>query len=220
MLSKHILAHRGCWGRSEEKNTDRALLKAFHLGFGLETDLRDWNGEIVISHDPPTSNERGEDLLSFDWLARSYAEMRCKGVLALNVKADGLAHRIHQTCRVYGITDYFVFDMSVPDSLQYMSSELPVFVRDSEYESPERFANRRYAGVWCDNFTGEHNQLFAISTAIKANKIPAVVSPELHGRQHFDFWAQLKSKFASELETIYLCTDFPEQAKKFYGDCK
>ena len=59
-----ILAHRGYWLKEEEKNTEIAFERAFDNGFGVETDLRDLKGEIVISHNMPCGNEMAfEELL-------------------------------------------------------------------------------------------------------------------------------------------------------------
>ena len=52
-----ILAHRGLWTIENEKNTIEALRNALEEGFGIETDIRDCCGEIVISHNPPKGNE-------------------------------------------------------------------------------------------------------------------------------------------------------------------
>ena len=46
-----IIAHRGFWISAEEKNTQTAFLRALENGFGIETDLRDFDGTLVISHD-------------------------------------------------------------------------------------------------------------------------------------------------------------------------
>ena len=52
-----ILAHRGFWKKESEKNTQIAFERAFDKGFGIETDLRDIKGEIVISHNMPVGGE-------------------------------------------------------------------------------------------------------------------------------------------------------------------
>ena len=59
-----ILAHRGFWTEPAEKNSREALERAFREGFGIETDIRDRNGALVVSHDPPV----GDGLMSFDEL--------------------------------------------------------------------------------------------------------------------------------------------------------
>ena len=51
-----ILSHRGYWKTAEEKNTATAMHRSFSLGFGTETDVRDYNGKLVISHDIPDSS--------------------------------------------------------------------------------------------------------------------------------------------------------------------
>ena len=56
MKKSNILAHRGLWFCEEEKNSSNALFKALDLGFGIETDVRDLCGELIISHDPPMLN--------------------------------------------------------------------------------------------------------------------------------------------------------------------
>ncbi|HDG1702299.1 TPA: hypothetical protein PFE33_004667, partial [Kluyvera ascorbata] len=39
-----------------EKNTQTAFERSFSLGFGTETDIRDFGGELVISHDIADQN--------------------------------------------------------------------------------------------------------------------------------------------------------------------
>ena len=48
-----ILSHRGFWREVAEKNKLVAFDYSFSLGFGTETDVRDFGGELVISHDIP-----------------------------------------------------------------------------------------------------------------------------------------------------------------------
>ncbi|UVV76362.1 hypothetical protein NXW84_21120 [Bacteroides fragilis] len=45
-----IIAHRGFWNKESEKNTLTAIKRAIDNGYGFETDYRDNNGTIVISH--------------------------------------------------------------------------------------------------------------------------------------------------------------------------
>ena len=52
-----ILSHRGYWKAPIEKNTREAFVRSFALGFGTETDIRDYMGELVISHDIPRGGE-------------------------------------------------------------------------------------------------------------------------------------------------------------------
>lgn len=50
-----IISHRGYWKCKNEKNTKIAFNRSFNMGYGIETDIRDFRGELVISHDIATS---------------------------------------------------------------------------------------------------------------------------------------------------------------------
>ncbi|MGH2941268.1 MAG: phosphodiesterase, partial [Solirubrobacteraceae bacterium] len=47
------LAHRGLWLAPEQRNTLAAFYDAFEHGCGVEIDVRDLDGALVVSHDPP-----------------------------------------------------------------------------------------------------------------------------------------------------------------------
>ena len=51
-----ILSHRGYWKDVNEKNQQVSFERSFSLGFGTETDIRDYKGELVISHDIADEN--------------------------------------------------------------------------------------------------------------------------------------------------------------------
>ena len=48
-----ILSHRGYWKSEKERNQEVAFHRSFDLGYGTETDIRDIQGKLVISHDMP-----------------------------------------------------------------------------------------------------------------------------------------------------------------------
>ena len=55
-----------------------------------------------------------------------------------------------------------------------------------------------------------------INDHIKHGKKVCVVSPELHGRQYYDFWTKLKvMKLMNE---IMICTDYPNEAEGFFNE--
>jgi hypothetical protein len=87
-----ILCHRGYWKEPSEKNSDTALRRGFSLGLGTETDIRDLNGELVISHDPAKPG-----VLTFaDLLSMTPPN----ALLALNVKSDGLPSLLLSNCKL------------------------------------------------------------------------------------------------------------------------
>ncbi|WP_191218680.1 hypothetical protein [Agrobacterium salinitolerans] len=209
MVKGRILAHRGFWIKPEEKNSKGALLRALNSGYGIETDVRDLNGDLVISHDPPTV-----EALSFEWLLDQYVQTNSVGVLALNIKSDGLAKQLNNMLADRSIVSAFVFDMSVPDTLSYLSLETAVFCRMSEYEPTAAFDT---PGVWLDNFSGEFDQLGSAAKLFEQKKAVAFVSPELHKRPHREFWQKLKPHVLEHNERVLICTDFPDQAEEYFG---
>ena len=78
-----ILSHRGFWKNSDEKNKFSSFERTIKNGFGTETDLRDYNGEIVISHDIANNN-----VLNLDHIFSLFSDLEL--TLALNIKSDGL----------------------------------------------------------------------------------------------------------------------------------
>ena len=51
-----ILCHRNAWNVDAEKNSIAALKKAIALGYDFESDVRDYRGKLVISHDIADEN--------------------------------------------------------------------------------------------------------------------------------------------------------------------
>jgi len=130
-----ILSHRGLWRAPEEKNTTAAFLRSFELGFGTETDIRDCDGKLVISHDPPEA--RAEPLPLHVFL--DLYDRHGNGLpLALNIKADGLQSRVCDHITAYGIRNYFCFDMSVPDTRGYPRAGVSSASRARANTSPTR----------------------------------------------------------------------------------
>ena len=109
-----VLAHRGYWREQEERNTHAALRRALEGGFGFETDIRDYMGELVISHNiADESCQKAEEV--FRWLAE-HGDKYC---FAVNIKADGLKYLLAGLLEKYRVTNYFTFDMSVPQMVEY-----------------------------------------------------------------------------------------------------
>ncbi len=49
----NVISHRGLWAEAEESNTIAAFQRSFLAGYGTEIDVRDLDGTLVVSHDPP-----------------------------------------------------------------------------------------------------------------------------------------------------------------------
>ena len=209
-----VLSHRGYWKEAGEKNAEAAFRRSFALGFGTETDVRDCAGRLVISHDPPAGGELGFgdmlDLLDGRDLP-----------LALNIKADGLAARVRGELAARNLLKAFVFDMSVPDTLQQLQHGNRVYVRLSEYEPaiPTLWLGRA-AGVWLDGFHSEWWTPELIERLTSQNMAVCVVSPDLHKRPPEAAWGAMKSHSFSRPDLVQICTDRPEDAAAWFGDTR
>jgi hypothetical protein len=215
MSKMEILAHRGWWTSREDQNSLDALTRALTAGFGVETDIRDCAGRLVVSHDMPTA-----PLLSLDALLDRHANIPQAGTLALNVKADGLASALISAIQERKISNYFVFDMSVPDTLHYLKAEAPVFTRRSEFETGSAL-DQQADGLWLDAFHAPFAPLADIHYAKDLGKSIALVSPELHRKDHLQAWSVWREAMASRHNDVshwMVCTDFPERADGFFNN--
>jgi hypothetical protein len=212
-----ILAHRGLWSQPAERNSLSALTSALAEGFGVETDVRDLGGELVVSHDPPLAGAM--PLAAF---LDAYARIPAAGLLALNIKADGLQLALAQALdsRRIGPDRYFVFDMAVPDALGYLRRGMPSFTRQSEIEPVPAFIDRA-DGIWLDCFEKDWINGPDILGHCGAGRRVALVSPELHGRDRQAAWGEWRGAYR-ELQRrglggrIMICTDHPREAKAFF----
>ena len=113
---------------------------------GIEIDVRDYDGELRLVHDPLLGGERLDDLLA----AYRHA------LVIFNTKCDGLVDPILALAARYGIRDYFFLDLANPTLINLARRGVrQIAVRFSEYE-PLEFA-LAFAGqvdwVWVDCFT-------------------------------------------------------------------
>lgn len=207
-----VISHRGYWKSVEEKNTVTAFKRSFDLGFGTETDLRDLDGEIVISHDMPTKKEA---LLSFDDFLSIFVAYDRSLPLALNIKSDGLQDKVQASLSKYQVENYFLFDMAVPDMLVSINSGLTCFTRQSEFER-ETVLYEKVQGVWMDEFSEQWITEEQIKLHVHHKKKIYIVSPELHKRQHLSRWEDYRSYDNDLIKHCYLCSDLPEEARAFF----
>lgn len=207
-----ILAHRGYWNEQIQNNSPEALKKALDAGFGFESDLRDYHGELVISHNiADEKSQKAEDV--FQWL-REYHDQYC---FAINIKADGLKEQLKQMLEKYQLENYFTFDMSVPQMIEYRDYGLRYFTRQSEVET-ELVLYEEAAGVWIDGFWDDlwiSEEL--LCGHIQKGKTVCLVSPDLHKREYLEFWHRLK-QYSIDFDRVMLCTDYPEEAKEYFKE--
>lgn len=201
----YIIAHRGYWEKESEKNTKIAFERAFDNGFGIETDLRDTKGKIVISHNMPAGDE-----MTFEELLQLLDNRDLP--LALNIKADGQAAEIKQLLDKYNHTNYFTFDMSIPEMVVQHKLGLKVFTGLSDIV-PYPILQEQAKGVWLDCFNSDWFGEKEILDLLNQGKQVCVVSPDLHNREYKYIWEKYKN-----LSGFMICTDYPNEAREFFYD--
>ncbi|QQM30627.1 phosphodiesterase [Martelella lutilitoris] len=207
-----ILSHRGLWETAAEKNTEAAFRRSFDRGFGTETDLRDHNGEIVIAHDMAQGGEMPFSAFLEIMDGRNLT-------LALNIKADGLGAEIKAILEDFGHSNYFVFDMSLPDLVRQIEDGLTVFTGLSDLQPHPPLLESSH-GVWLDCFRSDWFGPGLIDALIAQKKRVCVVSADLHRRDVGIQWPIIKSAQSLNSEALLLCTDMPEKAKDAFEEAR
>lgn len=207
-----ILAHRGYWNQNIEKNSPEALRTALEKGFGFESDVRDYMGRMVISHNIATAQSQDAEEV-FKWLHEFHDEF----CFAVNIKADGLKDILKEYIEKYSISNYFLFDMSIPQMVEFREMGFRFFTRQSEVE-PNPTMYKDASGVWIDGFwRTDWITKELLDGHISNGKEVCLVSPDLHGNEDYKaFWQQLADN-EIDLNKVILCTDHPEEAREFFN---
>ena len=162
-----IIAHR--------INTIDQLQNLNH-NFGAEIDIRSFNNELVIGHDPFSNYVNLND-----WLSQYKHK-----TLILNVKEEGLEEFLLSKMKFYKIKKFFILDQGFPYLIKtLMSGEKRCSVRLSEYESIETVLNLKgkVDWVWIDFFSKFPLNLEEYFILKKHKFKLCIVSPELQGHE-------------------------------------
>lgn len=208
-----IIAHRGFWQKESEKNTLLALRRALDNGFGIETDLRDYCGKLVISHNiSDDKSPLAEDIFNY------YETIKSKAVLALNVKADGIQVLLKPLLEKYQILNYFLFDMSIPELVVNVKEKLKFYTRHSDIEN-ECVMYDKACGVWVDSFyCNRWLSIDKIKSHLDSGKSVCIVSPELHSNDYKAVWELIKKENLHNNIHLSLCTDLPMIAREYFNE--
>lgn len=202
-MKKWILAHRGEWSQEVPANSLASLNNAILHGFGIETDVRDQNSELVISHDPCSDKDY-----------EGFEQFLIQGSrIAINIKSDGLLSKIEPLKGLLNDSGSFVFDCSFPELLRFKRAGIPHAIRMSEFEK-DLYWEPNF--IWLDAFESDW-WLEDVDILKMMEKIPTViVSPELHKRDFTNVWDKALMMRLSGLD-ISICTDFPNELASAAG---
>jgi glycerophosphoryl diester phosphodiesterase len=197
-LKSRIYCHRGLWTSVDQQNTSGAFEDAIRSGFGIETDVRDRLGSIVISHDPVISSFAELDKLP-----------KTSTPIAFNIKADGLLEIDNAAFQEYLWNQgSFVFDGSIPEMRKYRERNLPHALRLSEHEREVAWLSQY---IWLDAFESDWWIEEEVLKLFTEKHFVVVVSPELHGRPKSRVWEIVRDEMLNGNPNLGICTDHPDQ---------
>lgn len=210
----NIIGHRGLWESASEQNSLQAFMRALDKGIGIELDVFLLDGSLVVTHDPPDSSSTYTQLADVLDLVDGMDSIS----IAINVKQDGLVDALTDVLPRHREINYFCFDMSIPETIKYLSAGLRFAVRASEFEHPPAELLVHASAIWLDSLKHvwwSHSTLKELHSVFPAGQI-VIVSPELHGRTPKTAWDVL-DHFQDEDCRLALCTDFVAEARSFFG---
>ena len=146
------------------------------INYGIEVDLRDFNGNIILAHDPFIDG----NLLMF------FLKFYNHSFIILNIKSEGIEYKVLEIIKLYNIKNYFFLDSTIPMINNLIKiGEKNIAIRYSEYETIETVLNftNKVNYVWVDCFYDYilNNSIFKI---LKNNNfLICIVSPELQNRE-------------------------------------
>lgn len=152
-------------------------LKQIPCEFGIELDIRDYKDNLILQHDP---FKNGED---FEIFLNHYNH----GTMILNIKSEGIEHRILGLLNKYKINEYFFLDSSFP-MINVLSSngEKNIALRFSEFEGSDTILSmyKKIKWIWVDCFTKLPITIEKYKIFKEHNYNLCLVSPELQNQDH------------------------------------
>jgi hypothetical protein len=144
--------------------------------YGVEVDIRDYNGRIILSHDPLIDGESLEHYL------KKYKHK----FIIFNIKSERLEYEVLKLVKQHGIKNYLFLDSSFPMVYNLISiKEKNIALRFSEFEPIESVLKlaKKIKWVWVDCFkTMPLTPKSYIQLKDSAFKI-CIVSPELQNQE-------------------------------------
>lgn len=119
-------------------------LKTIPITFGVEIDLRDKDGTLILQHDP---FKDGENFM--DW-CQEYKH----ALLICNIKSEGIEWKVQEILKQFNIDKYFFLDSSMPMIMKLIKSgETNIAIRYSEVEKDCDYFLGKCKWLWVDCFT-------------------------------------------------------------------
>jgi len=139
----HLIAHR-------INKIDQ--LKKIDQKFGIEIDIRDEDGTLIVVHDPFKKGQKLEKFLKY------YNHK----ILIANIKSERIEDRVIKMFKNFKITNYFFLDSSFPMIIDLIKKKVnKIAIRVSYYEGiyAAKKLSKKIKWIWYDTFDGIPNNL-------------------------------------------------------------
>jgi hypothetical protein len=166
---------------------------------GIEFDIRDSNGLILVTHDPFTT---GMELESFVIRLPKVDDF----LYIVNVKSEGIEEKAREILERNEIKNFFFLDSSFPTIVKMSKDgEKRFAIRASEYESIQTAIEMsgKVNFVWIDCFTKFVPEHVMLAKGMGYNV--CLVSPELH--KHSNYISFINS-MCEQIKKYHLVVDY------------
>lgn len=180
-----LIAHGGLHNSTYQSNSLEALELALVKGYGISSEIRLFEGELVIQ------NETFDKPLPLSLLLKLW-EKTTDQELALKIKMDGLAPILEEVFSNYlDRNDYFFYGMSTSEEMIYENHTLPLAYRVSEREPAVRFHSLP-SRIWLDSLN-PIELLSSLGSQEQESFLKRVylVSPEIYKKDPTALWESL-----------------------------
>jgi hypothetical protein len=146
---------------------------------GVEIDIRDFQNNLILQHDPFIVGELLEPFLE------KFGNR--KGNLILNIKSERIEFKIKELLEKYKIENYFFLDSSFPMIVNLLNqNETKIAIRYSEYEKEDTIFNLvgKIEWIWIDCFSKIPGDSSIYKKFKKLGFKLCFVSPELQGQEY------------------------------------
>ena len=154
-----------------------AAISVFSVADGIEFDIRDSAGNIIVQHDPFKGGQLFEEFVSFCNPDKFYI---------VNVKSEGIELEAIRILEDHGCHKFFLLDCSIPMIVKLgRIGETRIAARISEFESIDTLTHLRpyIQWVWVDVFTQLPLTEHIIEKLRTMDLKVCLVSPELQQQQ-------------------------------------
>lgn len=176
-------------------------LKKIPKKFGVEIDLRSYNKELILSHDPYKKGEKFSE-----WIKKFNHKL-----IVLNVKEEGLESKIMNILDKNKISNFFFHDQTFSTLLKNKDKTI-VSIRYSEFENLKNYTYlfKSIKWIWIDHFSKFplNKKFYKI---LKKNSVKiCIVSPELINLKFKNKISLLKKLLQNrKIKIDAVCTKFP-----------